>query len=167
MFAVIAAYSQRRTGCERRRNIIYTCFLCVAVCFNLPIFLESLINACQVYSPFELDCKRPASLGLFDIPNISIIDWESLDYSVWATCRSLLLLPSEVIEASMKIPFSKEKHVSHAGSIYCGKHCDMKSLSEKESRRPGDAEVDRISSNSNQGLPFPASPLGAANIEFS
>jgi len=83
---------------------------------------------------------------LFDIPNISIIDWESLDYSVWATCKSLLLLPPEVIEASMKIPFSKEKHVSHTGSIYCGNHCDMKNLTEKDAKRPGDAEGDRIAS---------------------
>jgi hypothetical protein len=107
-------------------------------------FFESLINACQVYSPFELDCKRPASLGLFDIPNISIIDWESLDYSVWATCRSLLLLPPEIIEVSMKIPFSKEKHVSHIGSVFCGNHCDVKSPSDKDKK--ADAESDNVAS---------------------
>ena len=104
----------------------------------------SLTATRQVYSPFELDCKRPASLGLLDIPNISIIDWESLDHSVWATCRSLLLLPSEVIEASMKIPFSKEKHVSHIGSVFCGNHCDVKSPSDKDKK--ADAESDNIAS---------------------
>jgi hypothetical protein len=118
----------------------------------------------QVYSPFELDCKRPASLGLFDIPNISVIDWESLDYSVWATCRSLLLLPPDVVDASMKIPFSKEQQVAHSGSIYCGAHCDIKSLSEK---RPGDSDADKTACSSNQALLSPGPPLDAADIEDS
>jgi hypothetical protein len=87
-----------------------------------------------VFSPFELDCNRPASIGLFDVPNISVIDWESLDRSVWMTCKSLLLLPPEVIEASMKIPFSKDKHASHDGSVYCGKHCDIKRPTDKDKK---------------------------------
>jgi hypothetical protein len=89
-------------------------------------------------------------LALPDTPSISVIDWPSLDCSVWATCRSLLLLPAEVIEASMKIPFSQEKHVSHHGSIYCGKHCDIKTLADKD-KRPNEADVDKIASFSSQG----------------
>jgi hypothetical protein len=50
-----------------------------------------------------------------------------MDRSVWATCQSLMLLPADVVEASMQIPFCKEEHVSQSGSVYCGKHCDMKS----------------------------------------
>ena len=66
---------------------------------------------------------------------------------MWATCKSLLLLPPEVIEASMKIPFSREKHVSRTGSIYCSAHCDTKNPSDKD-KRAGDADSDRIASNS-------------------
>ena len=103
----------------------------------------------QVYSPFELNDCKPASLGLSDVPNVCIIDWESLDCSLWATCKALLLLPTEVIEASMKIPFSREKHVSQ-GSIYCGKHCD-KSLTERD-KKNNDAEVETATSFSNEGM---------------
>lgn len=89
--------------------------------------VHSVDTAHQVFRPFELDCKRPPSLGSFDVPNISVFDRESMDRSVWATCRSLMLLPADVVEASMQIPFCKEEHVSHSGSVYCGEHCDMKS----------------------------------------
>ena len=109
----------------------------------------SVDTAHQVYSPFELDCKRPPSLGLFDIPNISVMDWESLDRSVWATCRSLMLLSAEVVEACMQIPFRKEEHVSNSGSVYCGKHCDIKRSMEND-KVSVDAEVEQAAGFSNQ-----------------
>jgi hypothetical protein len=120
----------------------------------------SVDTAHQVYSPFELDCKRPPSLGLFDLPTISVMDWESLDHSVWATCRSLLLLPAEVVEACMQIPFCKEEHVSHSGSVYCGRHCDIKSSIEKD-KISVDAEVEQAAGCSNEA---PGAPMAAAAI---
>jgi len=79
----------------------------------------------QVFSPFELDSKRHPSHGL-DTPNVSVLDWETLDQSVWACCRSLNLLPPDVLEASLAIPFPKDLHVQSAGSIFCGEQCDTK-----------------------------------------
>jgi hypothetical protein len=111
----------------------------------------SVDTAHQVYSPFELDCERPPSLGLCDIPTVSVMDWESLDHSVWATCRSLLLLPAEVVEACMQIPFCKEEHVSHSGSVYCGKHCDISSSIE-QGKASVDAEVEQAAGFSNEVL---------------
>jgi hypothetical protein len=104
-------------------------------------------------------------LGLSDVPNVCIIDWESLDCSLWATCKALLLLPTEVIEASMKIPFSSEKRVSHQGSIYCGKHCD-KSLTERD-KKPNDAEVETTTSFSNEGLPALGAHPDTVDTELS
>jgi hypothetical protein len=58
--------------------------------------------------------------------------------------------------------------VAHSGSIYCGAHCDTKSLSEKE-RRPGDCEEGKTATacSSNQALFSPGPPLDAADIEYS
>ncbi len=87
-----------------------------------------------MFSPFELDCKLHESSSS-DAPNISVVDWESLDHSVWATCKALSLLPPEVITASMAIPFVKEQQISESGSIFCGKHCETKSTADTDNGR--------------------------------
>jgi hypothetical protein len=84
-----------------------------------------------------------------DNPNVSVIDWESLDQSVWTTAKSLLLIPPEVIEASMKIPFTKGIPISNNGSIYCGKHCDLKNVIEKD-KKATEADIERHTGSANQ-----------------
>ena len=102
----------------------------------------------QVYSPFELEIQQPAPLGLAEAPNISVVDWEALDESVWLTSKSLLLLQPDVIEASMSIPFMKDQHVKRGGYLFCGRHCEVKSLSEKERKNAGSDESQKIGSMS-------------------
>jgi hypothetical protein len=95
----------------------------------------------QVYSPFELDHPQPAPLGSVEVPGVHVVDWESLDKSVWSTCKSLLLLQPEVIEASMSIPFLKDQHAKDAGFSHCSRLCEMKSSSEKDKKN---AVVDEL-----------------------
>ena len=89
------------------------------------LMVSANLDVKDVFSPFELDSKRQPSHGL-DTPNVSVLDWETLDASVWACCRSLNLLPPEVLDASLAIPFPKDLHIQNPGSIFCGEHCDTK-----------------------------------------
>jgi hypothetical protein len=83
-----------------------------------------LNSSCQVFSPFELEAEQPDPNGLTGAPSVSVVEWESLDQSVWETCKSLMLLPAEVMETSMKIPYCHERSVTSAGSVCCGRYCD-------------------------------------------
>ncbi len=55
-----------------------------------------------------------------------MLNWETLDQSVWSCCKSLNLLPPDVLEASMAIPFPRQLPAQHAGSVFCGEYCDAK-----------------------------------------
>jgi hypothetical protein len=108
--------------------------------------------SCQVFSPFELESERPDPIGLTGTPCVSVVEWESLDQSVWETCKSLMLLPAEVMETSMKIPYSKERRVTRAGSVCCGRYCDnksdTKSTIDQDNERTMNDETRNVSSSS-------------------
>ncbi len=91
----------------------------------------------QVYSPFELTANRPLRPqvvngtqrfgcdrrnGVADEP--FVVDWEVLDQGVWNVVKALKLLPPEVLQASIAVPFSKEPHVQKSDSVVCSTLCD-------------------------------------------
>ncbi len=92
----------------------------------------------QVFSPFELTDQQPLHVrspksgiqktlndrrnGLADEP--SLVDWETLDQGVWNVVRSLKLLPPEVLDASLAVPYCHQRPVQRAHSINCSQLCD-------------------------------------------
>jgi hypothetical protein len=91
----------------------------------------------QVYSPFESTSQLSEPTvtkishprnphdrrnGISDEPILA--DWEILDRGVWNVARALKLLPPEVIEASVAIPFSQQRPVQQSHAISCSQLCD-------------------------------------------
>ncbi len=90
----------------------------------------------QVFSPFELTVLRPhrpvvtgnhrfgsdRRSGVADEP--LVVDWETLDQGVWTVVKALKLLPPEVLEASLAIPFPKELQTQKTDSVVCSQLCD-------------------------------------------
>ena len=92
----------------------------------------------QVFSPFELTDQQPHNVrspksgiqktlndrrnGLADEP--SLVDWETLDQGVWNVVRSLKLLPPDVLDASLAVPYCHQRPVQRAHSINCSQLCD-------------------------------------------
>ncbi len=91
----------------------------------------------QVYSPFESAGPQPQPVqpktvysrsindrrsGVADEPILA--DWETLDQGVWNVVRALKLLPPEVLEASLSIPFSQQRSLRPTYAITCSQLCD-------------------------------------------
>jgi hypothetical protein len=101
-----------------------------------PLHLTNLVFVLQVYSPFELTVLRPhrpvvtgshrfgsdRRSGVADEP--LVVDWETLDQGVWNVVKALKLLPPEVLEASLAIPFPKELQTQKNDSVVCSQLCD-------------------------------------------
>lgn len=128
----------------------------------------------QVHSPFELESQHPDPEPSPGRPHSAVVDWEQLDNSVWQTCKSLLLLPADVVDASMKIPFDIERHARHPGSILCGQYCNIQNgsdLSEECAKTSGieDLQVQKAATSNVDEMPLPALNLQqvaeASNLE--
>jgi hypothetical protein len=108
----------------------------------------------QVYSPFELSQQQPASIESVEAPGVSVVDWETLDQSVWSTCKSLLLLQPDVVEGSMGISFCMDQHAKDVGSLQCSRLCEIKSSSEKDKKNAVHEESQKIGCPSSDGIPL-------------
>ncbi len=60
--------------------------------------------------------------GIADDP--MLVDWETLDQGVWNVVRALKLLPPEVLEASLSIPFTQQLPPQTSHGINCTSLCD-------------------------------------------
>ena len=98
---------------------------------------QNMFSRFQVYSPFESAGPQPQSVPFKTVYSRSINDrrsgvadepilaeWETLDQGVWNVVRALKLLPPEVLEASLAIPFSPQRSLQPTYAITCSQLCD-------------------------------------------
>lgn len=94
-----------------------------------------------------------------------MVDWQQLDSAVWATCKSLLLLPADVIESSMKIPFDTDKHSRHPGSVLCGHHCDFQNGRVPSEERAKTTDIEDLQAQKTASDKVDEMQLSAFNLQ--
>jgi hypothetical protein len=83
--------------------------------------------------------KQPRS-GNADDP--LVVDWQTLDQSVWNVVKALKLLPPEILSASLAIPYSQQHRAEAAHSIDCSQLCDPHRNIQKPQKKPVVFNVD-------------------------